>query len=56
MTVTDDTVATGSYNYTQSTTTENDEVLVIIKDIATAKAWKSEFYNMRNDNTNYVNY
>jgi phosphatidylserine/phosphatidylglycerophosphate/cardiolipin synthase-like enzyme len=56
MTVTDDTVTTGSYNYTEEATKDNDEVLVIIKDIATAKEWKTEFENMWNDDTNYANY
>ena len=56
MTVTDDTVTTGSYNYTEAATDKNDEVLVIIKDAATAKAWKTEFDNMWNDTTNYTNY
>ncbi len=56
MTVTDDTVTTGSYNYTEAATTENDEVLVIIKDSSMAKSWKAEFESMWNDNTNYANY
>jgi phosphatidylserine/phosphatidylglycerophosphate/cardiolipin synthase-like enzyme len=56
MTVTDDTVTTGSYNYTEEATKDNDEVLVIIKDSATAKEWKTEFENMWNDDTNYANY
>jgi phosphatidylserine/phosphatidylglycerophosphate/cardiolipin synthase-like enzyme len=56
MTVTDDTVTTGSYNYTEEATKDNDEVLVIIKDSSTAKEWKTEFQNMWNDDTNYANY
>lgn len=54
MTVTDDTVTTGSYNYTQAATNENDEVLVVIKDSNIANEWKAEFSSMWNDTTNYT--
>jgi len=53
MTVTDDVVTTGSYNYSAAATTENDEVLIIINDNNMAKAWKSEFELMWNDTSNY---
>ena len=56
MTVTENTVTTGSYNYTQAATNENDEVLVIINDKTIAKEWKQEFETMWNDNNNYKNY
>lgn len=56
MTVTENTVTTGSYNYSAEATTENDEVLVIIKDSSMVKTWKSEFDTMWNDTKNYKAY
>jgi phosphatidylserine/phosphatidylglycerophosphate/cardiolipin synthase-like enzyme len=46
-------VTTGSYNYTQAASTENDEVLVVIHDSAIAQKWEDEFQTMWNDTKNY---
>ena len=56
MTVADNTVTTGSYNYSQAATTKNDEVLIIINDSKMAKEWKIEFETMWNDTSNYKDY
>jgi len=56
MTVADNTVTTGSYNYTQAATNKNDEVLIIINDSKMAKEWKAEFETMWNDTANYKDY
>ncbi|WP_407310876.1 phospholipase D family protein [Desulfosporosinus sp. SB140] len=46
-------VTTGSYNYTQNASTENDEVLVIIHDPSIAAKWSDEFQQMWDDTNNY---
>ena len=56
MTVADNIVTTGSYNYTQAATDKNDEVLIVINDKSMAKEWKSEFETMWNDTSNYKDY
>jgi len=47
-------VTTGSYNYTQNASTENDEVLVVIHDPGIATNWEGEFQQMWNDTKDYV--
>ena len=47
------TVTTGSYNYTNEATYDNDEVLVVIRDPGVAKDWESEFEQMWNNTTDY---
>jgi phosphatidylserine/phosphatidylglycerophosphate/cardiolipin synthase-like enzyme len=42
-------VTTGSYNYSQAASTSNDEVLMVIHDEATAKAFTDQFERMWND-------
>lgn len=47
MTIADSKVATtGSFNYTKAAATVNDEMLVVIRDPAVARAWKAEFDRM----------
>lgn len=46
-------VTTGSYNYTQNASTENDEVLVVIHDPSVATKWADEFQQMWDDTKNY---
>lgn len=54
VTIVDDKVATtGSYNYTQNATTENDEVLVIIHNSMDAQQFEKEFERMWNDTSNF---
>ncbi|WP_407312473.1 phospholipase D family protein [Desulfosporosinus sp. SB140] len=48
------TVTTGSYNYTQNASTENDEVLVVIHDPAITSKWADEFQQMWDDTKNYT--
>lgn len=50
------TVTTGSYNYTNAATYENDEVLVVLKDNKTAKDFEKEFNRMWNDTNNFKAY
>lgn len=50
------TVTTGSYNYTNNASYENDEVFVILKDSKAAQDFEKEFQNMWNDNVNYQNW
>lgn len=47
-------VTTGSYNYSQSASTENDEVLVVIHNPAVASSWAQEFQTMWDDSQNYT--
>jgi phosphatidylserine/phosphatidylglycerophosphate/cardiolipin synthase-like enzyme len=47
-------VTTGSYNYTQNASTENDEVLVVIHDPGIATNWEGEFQQMWGDTKDYV--
>jgi phosphatidylserine/phosphatidylglycerophosphate/cardiolipin synthase-like enzyme len=46
-------VTTGSFNYSTSASTTNDEVLVVIRDPAIAKAWDEQFERMWNDRGNF---
>ncbi len=52
----DSTVTTGSYNYTNEATYDNDEVLVIIQSPSMAQDWDSEFGRMWADTADYANY
>lgn len=47
-------VTTGSYNYTQSASTINDEVLIVIHDPNIAAKWDDEFQQMWDDTKNYT--
>ncbi|MDR3600540.1 MAG: phospholipase D family protein [Desulfosporosinus sp.] len=47
-------VTTGSYNYTQNASTENDEVLVVIHDPEIASKWDDEFQQMWSDTKDYA--
>lgn len=49
-------VTTGSYNYTESASTENDEVLVVICNTKAAADFEAEFQSMWNDTSDYRNY
>ena len=49
----DSTVTTGSYNYTDETTYDNDEVLVIIHSPSIANDWDSEFGRMWADTASF---
>lgn len=50
------TTTTGSYNYTESATNKNDEVLVVIKGETTATTFENQFDNMWNDTVNFKEY
>jgi phosphatidylserine/phosphatidylglycerophosphate/cardiolipin synthase-like enzyme len=50
------TVTTGSYNYTNEATYDNDEVLVVIRDQGVARDWDNEFGRMWGDAGAYGNY
>lgn len=52
----DSTVTTGSFNYTDSATYKNDEVLVVIHDLSSTKVFEKEFSKMWNDYSNFENY
>ena len=57
VTIADDkTVTTGSYNYTEEATYDNDEVLVVINDQNIAQNWDNEFQSMWTDDTDYQDY
>lgn len=57
MTIVDKCIATtGSYNYTENATKENDEVLVIINDSKFAQGFDNEFESMWNNVKEYKNY
>lgn len=47
-------VTTGSYNYSQSASTINDEVLVVIHDSGIASKWDDEFQQMWSDTKDYA--
>jgi phosphatidylserine/phosphatidylglycerophosphate/cardiolipin synthase-like enzyme len=47
-------VTTGSYNYTQNASTENDEVLVVIHDPGIATNWEGEFQQMWSNTKDYT--
>lgn len=49
-------VTTGSYNYTYSAETENDEVFVVMKNDKAAGDFDNEFSQMWNDVRNYKNF
>ncbi|MBX6396549.1 MAG: phospholipase D family protein [Alicyclobacillaceae bacterium] len=54
VTIADKSVVTaGSFNYTTAASTTNDEVLVVIRDPAMAKAWDEQFERMWNDSGNF---
>lgn len=45
--------ATGSFNYTVNAATNNDEMLVVVRDSAAVKQWKQQFETMWNDTDNF---
>ncbi len=47
-------VTTGSYNYSESASTRNDEVLLVLRDPTMAKAWEAEFNQIWNDHQEYT--
>ncbi|MCZ8516915.1 phospholipase D-like domain-containing protein [Paenibacillus filicis] len=47
------TLTTGSFNYSISAATTNDEVLVVIHDSKIAQEWSTEFEKIWNDKVNY---
>lgn len=47
-------VTTGSYNYTQAASTENDEVFVVIHDTDAAAKFESQFERMWNDTKDFA--
>lgn len=49
-------VTTGSYNYSTSASTTNDENLVILSDSQMAKDFETQFNRMWNDTTGFANY
>lgn len=49
-------VTTGSYNYTNGATYENDEVLVVIDNQNIAQDWDKKFESMWDDNKKFSNY
>ncbi|MDO3408915.1 phospholipase D-like domain-containing protein [Saccharibacillus sp. CPCC 101409] len=48
------TVTVGSFNYTDASSEENDEVLVAIHDASVAKDWTDVFDGMWNDTENFA--
>lgn len=50
----DEAGATGSFNYTENASTNNDEMLVIIRDKETVSRWKQQFEAMWNDTENFI--
>jgi phosphatidylserine/phosphatidylglycerophosphate/cardiolipin synthase-like enzyme len=57
MSIIDKTIVTlGSYNYTQSGSKYNDEVLTVIKDPEAISGCIRQFEDMWKDNKNYSNY
>ncbi len=52
--VDNNTVTTGSYNYTDDATYKNDEVLIIIKNASIAKDWEKEFSTMWEDTSRFT--
>ncbi len=56
-TIADKSVATtGSYNYTENASIQNDEVLLIIKDSKVATDFSDEFQRMWQDKNDYIDY
>lgn len=49
-------VTTGSYNYTEQASTNNDEVLVVINSPNSVKDFETQFENMWNDNDNFQDF
>lgn len=47
---------TGSYNYTQAATNDNDEVLMIISDSKVSQDFEDQFERMWNDSKNFKDY
>lgn len=57
VTIADGAVATtGSFNYTKSAETKNDEVFVVLDDPKTASGFEAEFNRMWNDASNFKKY
>lgn len=57
VTIVDKSVATtGSFNYTKSAETENDEVFVVLRDPAAARDFDTEFSSMWADTKNYSDF
>jgi phosphatidylserine/phosphatidylglycerophosphate/cardiolipin synthase-like enzyme len=54
--VDDNIVTTGSFNYTEQASTQNDEVLVIINSPNSVKEFENQFQNMWSDNENFQDY
>lgn len=52
----DKTVTGGSYNYTESATKNNDENLIIIRDLNIVSEYSTEFNSMWKNNTDYIDY
>lgn len=50
------TVLTGSYNYTENATKENDENLLVIHNADLANQYITEFNSMWNNTNDYTNY
>ncbi len=50
------TATTGSFNYTKSAETKNDEVFVVLHDEKVAKDFDTEFNRMWNDKSNFKNF
>lgn len=48
------TVTTGSYNYTNNATYENDEVLIVIKNADIAQKFSNQFEKMWNDQNQFI--
>lgn len=49
-------VTTGSFNYSKGAATDNDEVLVVLKDENLAKEWTSQFEDMWNDTKKFEDF
>ncbi|KHD36108.1 phospholipase D [Clostridium acetobutylicum] len=52
--VDNNTVTTGSYNYTDDATYKNDEVLIVIKNASIARDWEKEFSTMWQDTSRFT--
>lgn len=50
------TIASGSYNYTHTAETINDEVVVFINNRKFSTKWTKKFESMWNDSKNFINY
>lgn len=55
VTIVDNKIATtGSYNYSQAASTDNDEVFMVIRNANVAKSFENEFEHMWNDTQGFV--